>query len=596
MAASADRKHLKTRHIGRSSARKDKVVSLIALQDRHREELQDSGLSDATIKTAGLYSASKDQVSEILGLDAGPGLVFPYAFQTNGYARVKLDDAGRDGKRYRSPKGSTNHLYIPATLASSILSDVRHPIYITEGEKKALKGCQEGLSVVALAGVWSWRTRTEEQASQPIPDLARLTWAGRKVYLVFDSDIRENEEVRRAETALAEELARRQATVFAIRLPDQGGTKVGLDDFLATDGLEAFRALEPIKLKDPVVPIGIALDEFLTKEIAPTEELVEGILSAQSVGWIAGEEKLGKTFYALEEALCLAIGQPVCNRFTVPTPRRVLFIEEEDPIQRVQTRLRALLRGHGLDLQKTSVRDMLRNQFRIEVWAGFNLDNSDQLARLRLTLDEFKPEVVYLDCLRKLSSKDLNKANEAGTLLATLDDLRRQYGVIFRVIHHFRKNQGGRVGRGSQEIGGSFVLGAWGEDSLFFEPISRNQAGARLSLQRKDSGATGQYTMTIESEGPAHEPTSIRLRVDDVSAEPAAEQLKERVYEAITTLPTTEPLQGKAGVTLKSIQQHLKRKSDKPIREALRALHAEEQITKVGQGEHNADLWAVQQR
>ena len=595
MASPAVRKPVRTSSTRNSSTQKGTVVQLKKLEEHHLLELEMSGLSEETAKDAGIYSATAEEVSRILGSNSGPGLVFPYAGTAEGYARVKLDIAGQDGKRYRSPKGSTNHLYIPATLASSILTDVRRPLYITEGEKKALKGCQEGLPVVALAGVWSWRRRTEEQISEPIQDLTCITWAGRQVYLVFDSDITENEEVRRAEAALAEELARRQATIFAVRLAGYRRNKVGLDDFLVDRGMEGFQALEPIKLKDPVMPIGIAVDEFLAQEAAPREEFVEGILSAHSVGWIAGEEKLGKTFYALEEALCLATGESVCGRFRIPARRRVLFIEEEDPIQRVQARLRALLQGHNLDLNKSSVQAQLRKQFRIEVWAGFSLDDQDQVDRLRLTLAEFKPEVVYLDCLRKLTLKDLNKANEASALLATLDELRRQYGVIFRVIHHYRKNQGGRVGRGSQELGGSFVLSAWGEDSLFFEPISRNMPGARLSLQRKDSGATARYTLSIESEGPEHAPTMIRLRADEVSVEPAAEHLKEQIYSAITTLPTTEPLQGNAGVSLKTIQARLNRRSAKPIREALHALHTEERITKVGRGEHNADLWAVLQ-
>lgn len=594
MAFTASKHNHKSRGATRPPVRRGTVVPLKRLEPHHIEDLENSGIVAETIEKAGIYSATAAQVSQILGLESGPGLVLPYSADRRGYARVKLDQEGRDGKRYRSPKGSTNHLYLPAILDPSVLKDTSRPLYITEGEKKALKGCQEGLSVVALPGVWSWRTHQEGQASQPIQDLTRINWIGRTVYLVFDSDVTEKEEVQRAEAALAEELARRQATVLAVRLPSLGQEKIGLDDYLVAAGREEFDRLERVKLKDAVVPVGIAADVFLAKTVASREELVEGILSSHSVGWIAGEEKLGKTFYALEEALCLALGESVCGRFKVPTPRRVLFLEEEDPIQRVQLRLRALLRGHGHDLEDVAILKQLGSQFRIEVWAGLCLDNPDHVNRLRLTLSEFRPEVVYLDCLRKLTLKDLNKANEAGALFATLDELRREYGVIFRVIHHFRKNQGGRVGRGSQELGGSFVLSAWGEDSIFFEPIGRHQSGARLALQRKDSGATGQYTLTIQSEGPVEAPTTIRLHADEETTEPAAEQLKERVHEAIATLPVTSPLQGQQGVTLKSIQQHLKRKSDKPIREALRALEQEQRILKVGRGGHNADLWIVQ--
>ena len=78
----------------------------------HLQELQDSGLAGETIGRAGIYSATAVGVRDVLGYGAGPGLVFPYP-PLNGaalYARVKLDKAGPDGKRYRSPSKQPNRL------------------------------------------------------------------------------------------------------------------------------------------------------------------------------------------------------------------------------------------------------------------------------------------------------------------------------------------------------------------------------------------------------------------------------------------------------------------------------------------------------
>ena len=61
----------------------------------------------------------------------------------------------------------------------------------------------------------------------------------------------------------------------------------------------------------------------------------------------------------------------------------------------------------------------------VSVWAGFTLDNPALLEQLRARLlGTFRPAVVYIDCLRKVTMKDLNKAPEASALLATLDALR----------------------------------------------------------------------------------------------------------------------------------------------------------------------------
>src|SRR5262249_25082337 len=204
------------------------------------------------------------------------------------YVRIKLDKPGADGKRYRSATGSEPALYVPWLLDAAILADPHKPLFITEGEKKALKACQEGHHCVALGGVWAWRMRRADGESVPIPSLDRVVWQDRTVYVVFDSDLARNQDVATAESELAKELARRGATVYAIRLPDgPEGQKVGLDDYLMTHTIEDFRALKPIRLAPQV--LGMGLGAFLSEVIPTPEPLIEGILSSDGSGWIAGE-------------------------------------------------------------------------------------------------------------------------------------------------------------------------------------------------------------------------------------------------------------------------------------------------------------------
>lgn len=153
-----------------------------------------SGLSADTIREAGLYSASGPEASALVGYGVGPALIFPYEWGADGqpsYARVKLNNAGRDGKRYRSPHGRGNRLYIPRTIDPHALIDPAHVLTITEGEKKTLRANQDGILCIGLAGVWSWRTRNgagPSAPSVPLPDLDALPWTGRPVELAFDSD------------------------------------------------------------------------------------------------------------------------------------------------------------------------------------------------------------------------------------------------------------------------------------------------------------------------------------------------------------------------------------------------------------------------
>jgi len=231
-----------------------KSDSRLNLELHHIEDLRRSGLSDETIIDAGIFSADANRVYEILGFNTNqsPGMAFPYYSVTNNndnpYIRIKIDNPplinGKSAK-YLSPRGSQNHLYIPSQIIS-VLNSPSKPLYITEGEKKALKAVQEGLECIALAGVWCWKGKDSEGTSHPIPDMDKIEWKDRNVFLVFDSDAEQKPSVLKAEKALASQLSSRGANVRAIRLPENGDYKVGLDDFLLNNSLKELLQLPQI--------------------------------------------------------------------------------------------------------------------------------------------------------------------------------------------------------------------------------------------------------------------------------------------------------------------------------------------------------------
>jgi hypothetical protein len=353
-------------------------------------------------------------------------------------------------------------------------------------------------------------------------------------------------------------------------------------------------AAKDAKAKDQSAPLATALTvvaagDFLAHEDPDPVAFVTGVLSDDGGGWLGGEEKLGKSWWAIEEAVCLALGLPVCGRFVVPERRRVVLLEEEDSPRRVRRRLRALLRGKGLDPDAPATRAELNDWLRVSVWSGFTLDNTGMVDELRTVIRDFSPAVIYVDCLRKVTVKNLNHADEASALLAVLDTLRREFGTIFRLIHHYRKQQGFRTGRGSQEIGGSYVLGAWGENSLFFEPIGRKAGAVRVEVQSKDGAPVPPFRLRLEAEGPAHAPTLVRLVAEDDAADSGIDDL---VAQAVATLPPAPAVSGQSGVTVKALAEALK-KSDKTIREALKRLLSAGRCLEVGTASRGLKLYGV---
>jgi putative DNA primase/helicase len=261
-----------------------------ALSERHLDELRRSSISPATALAAELLTMSGWEAAEHLGWDDGgrsigvedvdededgevlgePSgslasnvLFIPY-FDAEGkqtdYFRIKPDRPRRDretGKaiKYEAPRGQDVRVYFPPA-AAHVYADVTVPLLITEGEKKALKATQDGFPTVGLAGVASWsKRRPRDEDGNPqgerklLPDLQQLPWAGRKVFVVFDSDAAENRNVARQEAQLADRLRAEGAVVHVARLPHGPAGKngrpsrLGLDDYLVAHGPEALKKL-----------------------------------------------------------------------------------------------------------------------------------------------------------------------------------------------------------------------------------------------------------------------------------------------------------------------------------------------------------------
>lgn len=137
------------------------------LTDVHLNCLLDRGLTHVTIEAAGLWSASVEEVAQILGYDPkSAGIVIPYLHPITGQVilnRVRPDRPpiiDKKPAKYLSPQKriARNHLYFPPG-AKEWIHDPSVPIGFTEGEFKTLWAYQVGLKHIGFIGVWGWRGR-----------------------------------------------------------------------------------------------------------------------------------------------------------------------------------------------------------------------------------------------------------------------------------------------------------------------------------------------------------------------------------------------------------------------------------------------------
>jgi hypothetical protein len=166
---------------------------------------------------------------------------------------------------------------------------------VVEGEKKALalfrlashNSESPRFIPIAIPGVWNWRGTVGKTTGPngervdvkgPIPDLNLVEWGGRKVSILFDSNVHSNDSVKFARTGLARELAGRSADENFINLPEDCGVN-GVDDLLVAWGPEGVLELFDKPVRGVRLQVGFSAQykstpEGMFREFLKGEQLV----------------------------------------------------------------------------------------------------------------------------------------------------------------------------------------------------------------------------------------------------------------------------------------------------------------------------------
>ena len=455
------------------------------LSEPHRKKLENCGLSADTIAKAKLHTGSVDEVKEVLGYGTGgTGLVIPYG---ETFARVRIDNPGPDGKRYRSPSQakigggvSVNRLYIPPTLDPEIVGDPTRTLYVTEGEFKSLKAIEEGFPTVALPGVWSWKRRLHGQ-SLPIPDLHRIEWRGRITVLVFDSDAAVKPPVAWAEHERVKELRRRGAAVFVIRIPEgDRGEKYGFDDYLVIKGAEAFRQLPMLSLQDAdaAKPTFLRMSDLAERYLdrattmhnrikfnnAGFDEVIRGIAPGE-VLTILGRSGVGKT------ALALNLIDSMTAESMLPTLVFSLEMQGPELFERMAS-IQTGIPGREIEILATREDPLVTDKF-IEVCEHWHhvvvVDHPCSIETLDKLMGEARISDLWVDPLRLVVVDYLGMigSTKRGTLYEQVSEVARE---LKRIAKHHQVAlvvlcQVGRAG----ESGGSPITLTGARDSGVIE-------------------------------------------------------------------------------------------------------------------------------
>ena len=215
-----------------------------ALATEHLADLKRSGLSESTIAALHFEAVRPHDLKQLRGVESAYTIpYFSIDGAINGFARRKLFPPVKTNTgtmRYWQPPDTRPHLYCPPLVNwQTVAKNAKTEVIVTEGEKKAAAGCQQGLVVAGIGGVWCWRSTLDNGDKLVLPMLDEFRWTPRPVLLCPDSDAwHEDKEMNILSGffALAKELQQRGAAVQFVRLPDLHGRKAGLDDWLCMPG------------------------------------------------------------------------------------------------------------------------------------------------------------------------------------------------------------------------------------------------------------------------------------------------------------------------------------------------------------------------
>lgn len=231
----------------------------------------------------------------------------------------------------------------------------------------------------------------------------------------------------------------------------------------------------------------------LPSQPAATSWLVSSLWAEAGVGVLGGHPKSCKTWMALDLALSVASGTPALGCFPVPRPGTVLVHLAEDSLASARARVAGLAERRGLDLRRVDLHLFDLSDMR--------LDLATELDRLARTVEKHEPRLLVLDPLVRLHRLNENDAADMSRLLSDLRSLQRRFGVAILLVHHARKNGGGRPG---QSLRGSSDLWAWGDSNAY---LARDGELLELTVEHRQHPAPQPLHLRLESDDgrrPAH--------------------------------------------------------------------------------------------
>lgn len=178
--------------------------------------------------------------------------------------------------------------------------------------------------------------------------------------------------------------------------------------------------------------------------------LVYGAIGAGDIGMIYGDAAAGKTYLAIDLAVCLAAGVPWMGRWQVPGPCKVLYFISEGR-KKFFRRILAAVNGMGARGYDVNSVYQLVNSNLIVCTEVPQLFASDAERHATNYVDFWrdqgspKTDIIFIDTLHRASvGGDENSSRDAGIVVDTITAMQAEMGCAAISVHHANKGGGYR--------------------------------------------------------------------------------------------------------------------------------------------------------
>ena len=354
-------------------------------------------------------------------------------------------------KEHKGPQhgmDKTCKIYPSAILEKA---DPKQILFIVEGEKDAITAISHHVSAI---------TFTSGAGAVP-EDLTNLD-SYKNIIICYDND----EAGERGALHLAKRLAAdKDRRIRIYKWKDRPNSFDVTDHFRSGGTRESFinRLLDAEEFGDDSADFGglslYSIDNFISKEMIPTEYICNEILLKGGLCALAGTSNVGKSIIALQFGMCAAMGIDFMN-FGVKRPYNVFYAQFEMTNDMIKDRLERLIKA--LCYKYPDRRELLSSNFAlnfIEKDTKVFEDKWDQLRGNMMAAMRRKPfDVLIVDNLYTSTNKNIIQNDEFTELLSKIKALQLEFDLSIMLINHHNKLQGENRSLNQDQIRGGKVF------------------------------------------------------------------------------------------------------------------------------------------